>query len=435
MNTDTEFSLVHQRLAQEHDRYWNPFLGGYIRSFPKQSKTENYFAGNSLGGQAAGFVKKLLYHADIWIKKRHHGHFHTDGTVKDRPWWRYQEKLVPTASRLLGVRNMPDCPEVAIFGTLSPNTRALLETFCMYIRDELQGKGTPTIVTIKVNFPSDDVGLKYALRVVFGNKFKLIEVEPDKNGLYDFRRMINIIKTTPNVKLGFFPGLCYITGQRFPLEELSDALHSRGAIAGFDLAHSIGNYQLSLHHDGVDFATFCGYKYLCGGPGAVGGIFVHQDWLEILPVSYRVSGWFGIHMDDRFNFDPGDYRAAPGAWSFLQSNDQIFNMLGVESFFDLVDEYGEEHIFRKHQEISTFMYECLKQVRGIRIVTPEPWTERGCQILFKPIGKNVDEVLEGVNATNFCEKRGDGIRVAPVAYNTFEECWEFARDLDRVLNE
>lgn len=430
MTTLKEF----QAAAKEKDQQWFPALGGYVMSFD-QSNKRNYFAGNSLGLKPAGFDEKLHKHSTIWQNEQHDGHFAVDGTEKDRPWWRYQEKFVPRGSKLTGAVEDVSCPEIAFMNTLSVNTRCTLETFCMYHRDHMPNRHIiPVIITVKINFPSDDVGLKYALNVVYGKtNYQLIEIEPATDGLHHFDKLIATIKSTPNIAMGFFPGLCYITGQRFPIKEITEALHSVGAIAGFDLAHSVGNYQLHLHDDGVDFATFCGYKYLAGGPGCTGGIFVHQRWFSV-PDFDAVSGWFGIHPDDRFNFDPDSYRPALGAWRFLQSNDQIFNMLGLEASFDLIDKYGQENIFKKNEEISTFMYECLKCIPEVAIITPALFSLRGCQILFRVPSKDVKEIYEQVCVHSFCERRGkDTIRVAPFAYNTFFQTWDFCNYLKDVI--
>lgn len=53
----------------------------------------------------------------------------------------------------------------------------------------------------------------------------------------------------------------------------------QGAVVGWDLAHAIGNVPLKLHEWDVDFAVWCSYKYLNAGPGAIGGLFIHDKWL------------------------------------------------------------------------------------------------------------------------------------------------------------
>src|SRR5207253_2744695 len=78
------------------------------------------------------------------------------------------------------------------------------------------------------------------------------------------------------IALVLWPGVQFRTGQAFDLGRITRAAHRHGCVVGFDLAHSIGNTLLALHETQADFAVWCSYKYLNGGPGAIGG------WLEQL---------------------------------------------------------------------------------------------------------------------------------------------------------
>ena len=73
-----------------------------------------------------------------------------------------------------------------------------------------------------------------------------------------------------------FGGVQYDSGQAFDMAAITAAAHAKGCVAGFDLAHAVGNIELRLHEWDVDFACWCSYKYLNSGPGSIGGCFVHE---------------------------------------------------------------------------------------------------------------------------------------------------------------
>ena len=113
------------------------------------------------------------------------------------------------------------------------------------------------------------------------NKDALIEIYPDTKDpnvyIIDNQAIINAIEEYKDELCMVWLGCTqHYTGQLFDIKTICDTAHKYGIYVGLDLAHGIGNVPLYLHDWNVDFAAFCGYKYLNGGGGAIGGIFVHQ---------------------------------------------------------------------------------------------------------------------------------------------------------------
>ena len=106
-------------------------------------------------------------------------------------------------------------------------------------------------------------------------------------------------------------GVQYYTGQWMPMERITRAAHAVGATCGFDLAHAVGNVPLQLHDWNIDFACWCGYKYLNGGPGCTAGAFVHERHAQ-RPDLPRLEGWWGHSASRRFLMEP-DFDLMPGA--------------------------------------------------------------------------------------------------------------------------
>src|SRR5439155_23189882 len=83
----------------------------------------------------------------------------------------------------------------------------------------------------------------------------------------------------------------FLTGEFGDMPRLVAAAKRQGCVVGLDLAHAVGNVPLALHDWGVDFAVWCTYKYLCAGPGAIAGCFVHEAHGQNTDLP-RLAGWW-----------------------------------------------------------------------------------------------------------------------------------------------
>lgn len=192
-------------------------------------------------------------------------------------------------------------------GTLTTNLHLLMASFY-----------TPTAEKYKVildwkAFPSDHFAIESQIR---GHGYDvdaaMIMVGPE-SGEYEVstERILQVIdKHASTTALLLLPGIQYYTGQFFDIEAITKYAQDRGLIVGWDLAHAAGNVPLQLHDWNVDFAAWCTYKYMNAGPGAIGGVFVHEKHGKVdfaqgeKPVfRHRLAGWYGGDQTGRFNMD------------------------------------------------------------------------------------------------------------------------------------
>jgi kynureninase len=234
-------------------------------------------------------------------------------------------------------------------------------------------------------------------------------------------------------------GVNYYTGQLFDMKAITEAGHAAGAMVGFDLAHATGNVELKLHDWGVDFAAWCSYKYLNAGPGAVGGVFVHDKHAnnDTLP---RFSGWWGNDPDTRFTM-PEKFIPRKGADGWQLSNAPVFSMAALRASMDLFEKAGMDKLISKSKNLRGYLEFIIHQVNEkcknlniIKIITP---ADRGCQLSLV-IEKNGKELHQYISNHGVISdwRHPDVIRVAPVPmYNSFEDVYRFGILLEQAIKE
>ena len=230
-------------------------------------------------------------------------------------------------------------------------------------------------------------------------------------------------------------GVNYYTGQAFDMQAITEAGHRVGAVVAFDLAHAAGNIELKLHDWDVDFAAWCSYKYLNGGPGSVAGAFVHERHARSFELP-RFAGWWGHDKETRFLMGP-EFRPMAGAEGWQVSNPPILQMAALRASLEIFDEAGMPALADKSRKLTGYLEILINDIRDdrIEVITPRDTAQRGCQlsIRVRDADRTLYEMLvaKGVFAD---WREPDVIRVAPVPlYNSFADVYRFAEILkDRL---
>jgi kynureninase len=237
--------------------------------------------------------------------------------------------------------------------------------------------------------------------------------------------------------LVLWPGVQYRTGQAFDCARITRAAHAQGALAGFDLAHAIGNLPLALHDWDVDFAVWCSYKYLNAGPGAIGGAFIHERHFGHAPS--RLSGWWGHEPQTRFQMAP-EFRAAPGAAGWAVSNPPIFSAAPLLASLEMFRAAGMGELRAKSLRLTAYAERMIREsARDVYILTPGSPDERGCMLSLRiggpRRGRRIFDALADRGIV--CDWREpDIIRIAPTPlYNRFIDVFELVETLGAALKE
>ena len=366
---------------------------------------ELYFAGHSLGLMPRRAREYALAELDAWGRRAVEGHH-----AGERPWLPYHELLAPPIARLAGARP----GEVVVMNSLTVNLHLLLVSF--YRPTTARHR----IVVEQGAFPSDRYALASQARF-HGFPGAVVEVPRGEDPARFLDESVALLLLgSPN----------FLTGEAFDVAALTEAAHEHGCVAGFDLAHGIGNLELSLHDSGADFAVWCSYKYLNGGPGAPGGAFVHERHGRAdLP---RFAGWWGHDKESRFAM-PGDFRPIPGVEGWQLSNPPILQLAALRASLELFEAAGVRALREKSVGLTAYLEWLLRGT--VHVLTPAEPSHRGAMLSLR-VGGDAAQVVTALRARGVvCDARPpDVLRVsAPPLYTRFADVQRLATLLREEL--
>ncbi len=176
------------------------------------------------------------------------------------------------------------------------------------------------------------------------------------------------------------PHVDYKTGTRHRMTEITHRAHSQGALVLWDLAHSAGAIECSLDLIGVDMAVGCTYKYLNGGPGAPGYLYLAGRHHQAENV---ISGWMGHEAEFSLHTR---YTPAPGIKRFLTGTQSIISLIATEAALDLFDGLTPAKLEARSTYLTGYFLDQLSKhsaTRSILCLTPASPKNRGAQISLR----------------------------------------------------
>ena len=379
-----------------------------------------YLCGHSLGLQPK---QTKIYINDVlsdWSKFGVEGHM-----IGNSPWFDYHTFLTLPMSRIVGAKKT----EIVVMNSLTTNLHLLMLSFFNPKNNKCK------IIIDTPSFPSDKYAVQSQLRLHGLNPNKdLIEINTLTNNkcrsnsqiLFDIEKHIN------EAAMILLSGVNYYTGQFYDIKSIADLCQKHNCILGVDLAHAAGNVKLELNKWGVDFAAWCGYKYLNGGPGAPSGIFIHEKYNN--KNLNRLEGWWGHNKSERFD-PPKKFSPLIGAEAWQLSNPPILSMAALRSSLDLFDEIDRKLLIEKSMALTEYLEYLINNLdKDINIITPIDKNNRGAQLSININSKmnNIEQYFKSKNI--ICDFRKPNVmRIAPNPfYNSFQDIFNFVNELKNI---
>ena len=376
-----------------------------------------YLSGHSLGLQPRTVSCYIAQELKDWAELGVEGHFRAQN-----PWMPYHRFLTTQMASIVGA--LPG--EVVVMNSLTVNLHLMMVSFYRPTRERHK------ILIEHGAFPSDRYAVVSQIQMHgLDPASSLVELKP-RRGESCLREddILDVIEREgASISLVLLPGVNYATGQAFDLDSITSAGHGQGCMVGFDLAHAAGNLRLHLHDNGADFAVWCSYKYLNGGPGCIAACFVHERHAQSADLP-RFAGWWGHDQETRFEMGP-DFRPMQGAEGWQLSNPPILALAALRASLDLFSEAGMDRLRDKSILLTSYLQYLLENHASnlFEVVTPRETERRGAQLSLRvPSGGRA--ICDLLIADGFVVdwREPDTIRAAPVPlYNSFRDVHQFAQ--------
>lgn len=375
--------------------------------FERSSTGAIYLDGNSVGPmprEVPERLQRLL--REGWVDARRRGWSRFD-------WLERAHSLGADLAPLIGAGAndvvFADSTTVNVFKLLAHAWRARCES-------------RPLIVAERYSFPSDLYAAQGLAHLLQGRaELRFIDAPEQLAQALDARVGVVLLSHVD-----------YRSSRRWDMAATNAMAHAVGARVLWDLSHSAGAVHIALQDHGADYAVGCGYKYLCGGPGAPAWLYVHPTLQgEGWPV---LAGWMG-HAHT-FDFAP-EYEPGAGMHRHLSGTPPVIAHEALAAAASIWRHTDAKALGRKHHCLLRTVLALLKpwgQAQGLRLLSPaEPEACGGHVALgHEGAGAIVEALVEAGVVCSF--RQPDAIRfgLSPLALS-HEDLWWAMQRLQQVL--
>ena len=224
----------------------------------------------------------------------------------------------------------------------------------------------------------------------------------------------------------------YRNSTRLDMEVLNRRIRSAGALSLWDLSHSAGAVAIKLLESHADLAVGCGYKYLCGGPGAPAFMYVHPRLGDAAWPA--IAGWMG-HADT-FAFE-ATYSPGPGADRFLVGTPAVLANAAFSAATEIWEVIDPVAMDQRHKSLTNTLIQLLDEQCApwpLALSSPREHEQRGGHVALKFDGASALAQALVDQRVIVSYRKPDSLRwgVHPLT-TTHEQMWSAVQVLRQLL--
>jgi cysteine desulfurase/selenocysteine lyase len=244
-------------------------------------------------------------------------------------------------------------------------------------------------------------------------------------------------KITDKTKLVAVAQMSNVLGTIYPVKDIVEYAHSKGAVVVVDGAQSVPHMKVKVTDLDADFFVFSGHKALA--PMGIGVLYGKEELLLKMPPFLR-----GGDMIEYVTEQDSTFAELP--FKFEAGTQNVEGAVALCAAIDYLEAVGMDNIAEHEKELTEYALSKMREIPYVTIYGPRDMDNRGGIISFNIEGVHPHDVASIVDSYGVAVRAGHhcaqplmkylGIQASSRAsfyfYNTFEEVDKFIESIKSV---
>ncbi len=202
---------------------------------------------------------------------------------------------------------------------------------------------------------------------------KINYTDTDENGYLNLESFSKFLEDEGETKLVSLSHMSNVLGTVYPAKEIIKMAHEKKVPVVIDGAQSVPHLHTDVQDLDCDFLAFSAHKML--GPTGVGILYVKKEILEHMPPFITGGDMIKeVHKENTvFNELP---------YKFEGGTPNIADVIGFNAAIEYLKRIGMENVRDHEIELIKYLYNSIKDIKGIKIYGPERVIDRGGLVTF-----------------------------------------------------